>query len=557
MSIIERMEVKMIIKKITAYICVVAMSLSVFCPVYAGTVSDESTKPTLETAPYTIPSNSEDAKVEETVEKIFSFNAESAVAYGLKNNKSISILENKIQLAMIATQNASSNSNDLKDAENLLQDAASELFDKQKQLGKQQEQINAAESALANGIAPQAIPFVDSDGNSIVINAGSNIVKVLIDNGYSADTADDLFSTIKKSIEASLSSNQDTIDEYSIALQEAQTTLETKQDEFEAVLDDTSDTLDTKINYGSLINLDADDASDLMIKMAGVNLDVTRYAKGIYRNQIAMLIKKNYYDALYAEKIFELKKVAMERGEIQYNMVKLSYENGMKAKDDLLLSKMYYDSTVISCRLAESTYKNAIFELKENMNLDMDTEITLEDSMFKEVTEENLEDGLKSGLTNRIEIQQTLGQLAIYELNEDILNSSSKYRKNTKGIKEAKLLKEGAELQLDKTKTTVKSEINQSYETMVAAGEMLEASNDLINNAKEVVTIANLKYEQGFGAENTLLKQMNLQESSGTIIELIAVQENLSNIEAQVAQIRYGYTMAKVKYYNDAGILIY
>jgi len=293
-----------------------------------------------------------------------------------------------------------------------------------------------------------------------------------------------------------------------------------------------------------------------MVTMAGVNLDVTRYAKEIYKNQIAMLIQKNYYDALYAEKIYFLKKTAMERGLKQYDMAKLSYENGMKAKDDMLLGKMYYDGTVIALNLAEANYKNALYELKKNMNLDMNTEITLTDSMQKDVTAESLEEGLKSGLTNRIEIQQILGQLTIYQLNEELLNSRAEYRNNSRALTEARLLKKGAEIELERTKTNLKSEISQSYETMVAAGKMLESSGELINNAEEVVRIARLKYEQGFGAENALLKQLNLQESSGTMAELIAAQEKLAEVEAQVAQIRYSYTMARIKYKNDSGILI-
>ncbi|MBP1926934.1 outer membrane protein TolC [Sedimentibacter acidaminivorans] len=546
-------------KNLITYICVTMIFLSSFRSVYAETIS------TPEAPPYTLPSSSDDEKSEKNkdstndgnVEQTLNLTAESAVEYGLEHSKDIQILENKIQIAIIATQNANSNSKDLKDAKESLQDASNEIFDKRKLLNSKQEQLDKAKAALDMGIAPSSIEYTDPTGNPITISAGSNIKDKLVKCGYSSAEAEYISGKISEKVEAGLKSSQGTIDQSNVALNEAQTTLELKKEEFNSVLKDTSETLNTKIDFGSIIKLDANDASELMVTMAGVNLNVTRYAKGIYRNQIAMLIQKNYYDALYAEKIFELKKIAKERGEKQYNMVKLSYENGMKAKDDFLLSKMYYDSTVISCRLAEANYKNAIFELKKNMNLDMNTEITLEDSMLKDTTEESLEDGLKTGLTNRIEIQQTLGQLMIYQLNEKILNSRAEYRSDTKGRKEAKLLREGAELQLDKTKTIVTYEINQSYETMVAVGEMLEASNELIKNAEEVESIAKLKYEQGFGAENSLLKQMNLEESSGTIVELIAAQEKLSEVESQVAQIRYNYTMAKIKYYNDAGILIY
>ncbi len=554
-------------KNIITYICVTMIFISSFHPVYAETT------PTSEDPPYTLPSITDDEKLEEenkdsindenkdatddeNIEQTLNLTAESAVEYGLEHNKDIQILENKIQIAIIASQNANSNSKDLKDAKESLQDASNEIFDKRKLLNSNQEQLDKAKAALAMGRAPSSIPYIDPEGNPITIPAGS-IIKDELGKYYSPAEAEYISSVLIKKGGEDLDSKQNGINQGNVALNEAQTTLELKKEEFNSVLKDTSETLDTKIDFGSIIKLDANDASELMVTMAGVNLNVTRYAKGIYRNQIAMLIQKNYYDALYAEKIYELKKIAKDRGEKQYNMVKLSYENGMKAKDDFLLSKMYYDSTVISCRLAEANYKNALSELKKNMNLNMNTEITLEDSMLKDITEENLEEGLKAGLTNRIEIQQTLGQLMIYQLNEEILNSRAEYRSDTKARKEAKLLREGAELQLDKTKTIVTSEINQSYETMVAAGEMLESSNELIKNAEEVVSIANLKYEQGFGAENSLLKQMNLEESSGTIIELIAAQEKLSEVESQVAQIRYSYTMAKIKYYNDAGILIY
>ncbi len=69
--------------------------------------------------------------------------------------------------------------------------------------------------------------------------------------------------------------------------------------------------------------------------------------------------------------------------------------------------------------------------------------------------------------------------------------------------------------------------------------------------------IAELKYEQGLGAENSLLQKMNLESSTGTIVELIAAQENLVEMEANVAQIKYNNIMAKVKYLNDSGILVY
>jgi len=263
----------------------------------------------------------------------------------------------------------------------------------------------------------------------------------LIGAGVPSEIAETVVPQVVEKAQSQLGLKQDSIDEGRMAINEAEKTLKLKQEQFNGVMKDTSEKVGTKIDFNTVISLDANDAGKLMVTVAGVNLDVTRYAKEIYKNQIAMLIQKNYYDALHAEKIYFLKKTAMERGLRQYDMVKLSYENGMKAKDDLLLGKMYYDSTIIALNLAEANYKNALYELKKNMNLDMDTEITLTDSMQKDVTVESLEEGLKSGLTNRIEIQQLLGQLKIYELNEELLNSRAEYKSNRRAINEARLLK--------------------------------------------------------------------------------------------------------------------
>lgn len=549
------------IKKIISYTCVIMVSLSVFHPINAEIKPLEDTY----TAPYSLPELIEEITDDEKTEETLELTVESAVSYGLENNTSIKMLDNAVDIALVSVSYYEDKTDELEDAKDLLNDATNKLFDKRSELNKAQKSLDSANEYLSKGIAPIDIPLTDPagnkilgpDGKQVVIKTGSHIITVLKAIGLDDATAQSMLEAIKLKVKSELDSNQSTINEYNIALEEASKTLKLKETEFEQVLDEASNKIGTKIDYSSIVQLEPDDAKELMIKMAGVNLDVTRYAKGIYKNQIAMLIQKNYYDALYAGKILELKRIAKERGGKQYNIVKLSYENGMKAKDDLLLANMYYDSTIISYRLAESTYKNAIVELKKNMNLDMDTKIILDDSILNEVTEEILEDGLESGLTNRIEIQKTLGQLMIYKLNEEILTSSNKYRSKKNSIKEAKLLREGSELELQKTKKSVESEIYQSYETMIGAGEMLKASNKLIKNAEEVVSIAKLKYEQGFGAENSLLKQMNLGESSGTIIELIAAEEKLAEIEAQVAQIRYGYTMAKIKYFNDCGILGY
>lgn len=570
-------------KRIKVGLCNLLILVLFIVPVYA------------EEQPYELPDNEETDEIMTIVLPV-----EDAVLFALENSTSLKILDNKIDLAGIQKSEAYSNIADMEDAKDTLKSANKLLNSKESELDTGQEQLDAALSALEVGIAPVDIPLesdgnpiVDASGNQLVILQGANIH----DNLFAILSSDDMSGTVLQQmigavtqdvydsmteeqraglkvqviegiieqmtavIEAALMEefevSQTTISESSIAIDEARETITLKWLEFDSAMEDASGEIQSKINYNSTITLDVDDASDLMLTMADVNLDVTRYAKKIYTNQIAMLVYKNYYDALYAQKILELKERAMERGKIQFDLTKLSYENGMKSKDDYLLSKMYYTGTVINHRLAEADYKNAMYELKKNMNINMMSEIVLIDSMMSEVSEFELEDGLNSGLTKRLEVQQILGKLEICKLNEEILLDMYKYKSSDYRLEEAKLLVEGAEIELSETKRMVESEIYQSYELVEATGTMMSEAQDLVTDAQEVVDIAELKYEQGYGLENALMKELNLETSAGTIVELIAANEKLTEIEAQVAYIRYNYTMSVIKYQNDAGILTY
>lgn len=503
-------------------------------------------------------------------EGVMNLTAQQAVEYGLEHNMSIKILDNKINLALVAEKNAEINAKKLKDSQDTLNAGWKLIQEKKKLLVAGQKEVDAksrpAQKALDMGLAPQdidvKIPASLTGGAEIPLGkiiAAENIHDWTVNKckGPLAPYQIKVEKTIKDTIQATIDAGQQLIEENKIKLTEATIALKIGEYELKDTLKSTSEKLDAKINYNTIVKLDIENANELMISMAGVNLDVTKYAKGIYKNQIAMLIQKNYYDVLHAEKILTLKKKAEQRGREQYNIVKLSYDNGMKAKDDFILSKMYFSSTGIALEMAEAEYENAVFELKKNMNLTLDTEIILVDSLLKEAMVDDLMAGLKSGSKNRIEIQQNLGQLMIYKLNEEILGTMILYRDDANVNKEARLLREASEIELEQVQKLVATEIHQSYGMMIAVGDMLKLSNELISDAEEVVQIADLKYQQGFGAENSLLKQMNLESSSGTIIELIAAEENLVKVQAQVAQIRYSYTMAKVKYLNDAGILTY
>lgn len=313
--------------------------------------------------------------------------------------------------------------------------------------------------------------------------------------------------------------------------------------------------LSDQLNFASLDSLSIDATSDLLTTMGDVAFEVTQASYDIYKNNIAMLIQKSYYDALHAQKMVEVKKRAMERGKKQYEFAKASYEEGLKPKDDMLMASVYYQGTQIEYEKAKGDFENTLLELKKNMNIPLDSEIKLTSVLAENIEEMNLEEGLLSGLTNRLEIKKTLGEVIVYDLN--FTETKKKYTPNTFQYKEAELLQKKAHLNFDQTQLEVENSIRQSYRTVHTLGSMLMSSKEMIEEAKENVSISEMKYKEGFGVETSLLKQLNLESSAGTILEMLAAEENLAQIEEKVVQITYGYNLARMKYFNDIGYFIY
>ncbi|MDK2800081.1 MAG: hypothetical protein PWQ70_1700 [Clostridiales bacterium] len=296
----------------------------------------------------------------------------------------------------------------------------------------------------------------------------------------------------------------------------------------ESALEEAGATLSDKLSMSELGSLGVGSTGDLMTTMANVAYEINEASYDMYKNQIALLIQKSYYDVLKAQKILEVKQKAMERGKKQYKFAKASYEEGMKAKDDMLLAKTYYKGTQIEYQKALGEYNNALIQLKKNMNISLDSKIVLSDVMTDKVQEPNLEEGLQSGLQKRLEIKKSLGEVLVYNLNLEV--SKKKYPENTFQYKEAALLKEKAILNYEAVRLDVENSIYQSYETLKSAGEMLKISKEMVAQAQESLEIAEYKYQEGFGVENSLLKKLDLESSAGTIVEVLAAEENLAAI---------------------------
>ncbi|NMB26896.1 MAG: TolC family protein [Tissierellia bacterium] len=448
-------------------------------------------------------------------EEVVNLTIEDAVTTGIENSILLDQVEKEIELSNVAKRRASYSARKLRRGKD--------------DLKKARKEINQAEGLLQQDITPGDITLPDGT----TIPAGTNIGGI----GLPSEVQDE----IRKGIRESIDESKERLSGGSLKIINA--------------LQEAGGTISSALDFASLDALTVDSTSDVMKTMTEIGFEVTQASFDIYKNSIALLIQKNYYDVLQAKQMLEVREKAMKRGETQYEFAKASYEEGLKPKDDMLVASNYYKATKIQYEKAKGDLENSIIELKKNLNIGFDKEIVLTDVLVEEVEDFDLNEGLVNGMKERLEIKKTLGEVVVYNLNFD--ETKKKYPSNTFQYQEAEILKNKSALNFEQAKLEVENSIRQSYNNVNTVASMLESTKEMVDEAKENLEIAILKYKEGFGVETSLLKNLNLEDSAGTIVEVLAAEEKLAEIEESVVQVTYAYNLARMQYLNNTGNFLY
>lgn len=471
---------------------------------------------------------------------------QEAVKVGLENSLTLKIIDKESLLSVFKIDRAIRVKDKLQGGEASVESGEKQLQEAVQQINEAQKKIDEARSVLNKGRAPMDIPIAAN----LAIPKGADIAQVLKSKGL-----EDMIPTVLQQVKQQIDGQQMQLDAKKSLLAQQSAALEIGSLKLDLSKQIVDNKITDKLNMSELERLSASSTGSLLISMATEASAVTGASQEIYKNQIALLIQKNYMDALKAQKMLEVKEKTMKRAESQFTFANEGYVNGMKAKDDMLLAKIFYTGTQMEYKKAQEEYKNALTELKKNMNLPLNTTLILKDVLAERVEKPNLDSGLESALKNRLEIKSAAAQVNVCELNFRFIEED--YGIGTPRWNEADILKQEAKLALEKAKMDVASSVYQSHETMLTLGEMLDMSKEMAAQARESVEIAKYKYSEGFGSESSLLKKMDLESSSGTILEVITAEENLAQVEEKVVEIMYGYNLARAKYFNDSGNFLY
>jgi outer membrane protein TolC len=479
---------------------------------------------------------------EEVQQEELTLSIEEAVEKGITNSLTMEQVKNQADIAALVSKNAMESKNDIYNAQNELSNAASDLSSGRTEIYSSMDQLDSAQAALDNGIAPMDIP---------VKNPSTGEVVLTIPKGSPLTDAN-----IIAAVQAQLDENRARINGALEDLDEGTQEYLSSKTKYDLALQFAMTSVASKLSTSTISSLEPAPLADLVAEMADIQDRVTSYSVNIYKNQIALQIQNSYYEAQRHNKLLEAKDKAMERGKLQYEYADFAYQVGAKSKDDRNLAKLYYDGAVMTYELQVKDCNNAMINLKKNLNIPLDTKLKLTEESESIKLPFNLTQGINSGLRTRLEIKKANAQVELYKDLKTAVNRSY-YKSSDNEYKEADLLIEKADLALKDTQLQVESSIRMSYETVIAMEKVAESTKQLQENAEETVEIAKLKYEVGFGADNALLKNLNLQDLSGTMVEVIAAEENLSSIETKVIEANNGLNLAKAKYLNDIGVLPY
>lgn len=319
--------------------------------------------------------------------------------------------------------------------------------------------------------------------------------------------------------------------------------------EKEAQLDQAEEELRDNAQY-KLGNLANAQVVELYQIKAALGLDVTRLGVEEARKKYTLLTRQCYYEVLKHQRLVEVKESAVERGESQYRLAADSFQAGFRAKDDMLMAQVQLDLLNADLSQAQNALHLAEINLKQVMGLSPERKIKLEDDLIFERNITSLSTGLEVSQKNRVEIKKGEMELKVCQINMELAKRYS--TPNTFDYRQIQLDLENAQLSLEQQKQSVRAEVYGSYQTMVAAGEMLDHVKESINQAKEALEIATYRYQEGYGIPSSVLKSLNMEDAGGTVFEVLAAQEKLSEVEEKVVEITYGYCLAKIKYEVDA-----
>ena len=282
------------------------------------------------------------------------------------------------------------------------------------------------------------------------------------------------------------------------------------------------------------------------------------------RQEIIYQVTQAYYGVLQAEGLKRVSEQAMTQIEAHWETSQTLLEVGMIAPIDLQRIKAQLSNLEHNLIRAENAYELAVYNLNSTLGIELDTKVQLQDVLFYEPCEIQLNEAVETAWQYRPEIKNLTPQKKITEEALDLAKSNKKplVALNVEagitgwqiavmgevpifdgGISEAKIKQ--AELncsQVDQNEKLLKQliefEVRSAYLKMKEAEKLIKVTEEGIENSRESFRIAQVKYNEGM-ATNT---------------EVIDAQSALIEAETNHLNALYNYNINRAALIKAMGI---
>lgn len=316
------------------------------------------------------------------------------------------------------------------------------------------------------------------------------------------------------------------------------------------------------------------------LKQANLTLKVQEENLRSRKLAVEFETQRLYYGILLATETERIAQELLDQAQSHYEIVKSKYEEGASSKFDLLQSKVQVSKVVPELVRAQNAKELIIAEFKKLIGLEPRSPVVLLDELSYSFIDINEEKFLEIAYEKRPDLVKKLleidiGQQSIraakasgmprinagfnYDYKSDDIDDMFNSRHNNWNagisisiplfdgfsakakVDEAKARYAQAELSKEDAQETVALEVRQAVLNLIQARAIIESQQDSVGEAKEAVTIAEVRYDNG----------------GGTNLDVLDAQVSLSQIEKNLSQGIYDYLMGNAYLNRTIGVSLF
>ncbi len=300
------------------------------------------------------------------------------------------------------------------------------------------------------------------------------------------------------------------------------------------------------------------------LKQAKLELKVQEENLRALKLAVEFETQRLYYGILLANETERIAQELLEQAKSHYEIVKRKFEEGASSKFDLLQSKVQVSKVVPQFVRAQNAKELIMSEFKKLVGLRVKDFVALQDQLTYSLIDVNEEDLLRTAYSKRPELiiralgidigrqnisaAKAAGRPRInagfnYDYKSDDIEDmfNSKHNNWNAGISisfplfdgfsaktkidEAKARYTQAELSKEDMEETVALEVRKAVLNLIQSQAIIESQQDSLEEAREAVRIAEVRYDNG----------------GGTNLDVLDAQVSLSQIENNLNQGIYDY----------------